>query len=80
MDTDSAGQQDVERYESGQLADKPEVTDEHKQQAKEMSESYEEKRPTTVLPGTDNTVTGTAVNDWIDEDGNPKFSKGEDTD
>lgn len=30
-----------------------------------------EDRPTTVLPGSDSTVTGTAVNDWIDDEGNP---------
>jgi hypothetical protein len=62
---------DVERYESGQIAEKPEPTDEQKQDAKEMRKSYIEERPTTVLPGSDNTVTGTAVNDWIDDDGNP---------
>jgi len=73
VETDSGGERDVKRYESGQLAEKPEVTEEHTQRAKEMAESYEESRPTTVLPGTENTVTGTAVNDWVDDDGNPKF-------
>jgi hypothetical protein len=63
--------QDVERYESGQIAEKPEPSDEQKQNAEEMRKSYIEDRPTTVLPGSDNTVTGTAVNDWIDDDGNP---------
>lgn len=61
----------VNRYESGQIADKPEPSDEQKKQAEEMSKSYVEKRPTTVLPGSDNTVTGKAVNDWIDDEGNP---------
>ena len=34
------------------------------------------------MPGTDGAVSGTAVNDWVDDDGNPKFSdesKKEDT-
>jgi hypothetical protein len=61
----------VERYGSGQVAEKPDVSDEHKKSAEEMAQSYIEERPTTVLPGSDGTVTGTAVNDWIDDDGNP---------
>ena len=71
---EDTGQQDdgnVERYESGQIAEKPEPTDEQKKRAAEMSKSYAEDRPTTVLPGSGNTVTGKAVNDWVDDDGNP---------
>jgi hypothetical protein len=73
VSTERTDQKDPKRYESGQLAEKPEPTDEHKKQAEETHKSYEEDRPTTVLPGSDNTVTGTAVNDWVDDDGNPKF-------
>ena len=54
--------------------EKPEVTDEHKEKAKEMAEHNDEDRPTIAMPGTDGAVSGTAVNDWIDDDGNPKFS------
>lgn len=54
--------------------EKPEVTDEHKEKAKEMRKDYEEERATVTMPGTDGAVSGTAVNDWIDDDGNPKFS------
>ncbi|MBY0286607.1 MAG: hypothetical protein K2X52_05615 [Mycobacteriaceae bacterium] len=54
--------------------EKPEVTDEHKDKAKEMRKDYEEERETVTMPGTDGAVSGTAVNDWIDDDGNPKFS------
>ena len=61
----------VKRYESGDIAEAPEPTDEHREQAKKMAESYVEKRPTTVLPGSDATISGTAVNDWIDDEGNP---------
>jgi hypothetical protein len=34
-----------------------------------------DKRPTTILPGSDATVTGTAVNDWIDDEGNPIYGE-----
>jgi hypothetical protein len=54
--------------------EKPEITDEHKDKAKEMRKSYEEERPTISMPGTDGAVSGTAVNDWVDDDGNPKYS------
>jgi hypothetical protein len=57
-----------------ELTEKPEVTDEHRQQAKEMAKSMDDDRPTVRMPGTDGAVTGTAVNDWIDDDGNPKYS------
>lgn len=56
------------------LTEKPDVTDEHRAKAKEMRKSYEEDRPTVNMPGTDGAVSGTAVNDWIDDDGNPKYS------
>ena len=36
-----------------------------------MMAAYED-RPTLVLPGTGGAVSGTAVNDWLDEEGNPK--------
>ncbi|CAN7219356.1 hypothetical protein [Mycolicibacterium frederiksbergense] len=37
--------------------------------------AYEDNRPTSVLPGSDGTVSGTAVTDWLDDDGNPKFDE-----
>lgn len=63
------------------ITEKPEVTDEHREVAKEMRKEYEEERPTIVMPGTGGTVAGTAVNEWVDENGEPKFGKedGEDT-
>jgi hypothetical protein len=47
----------------------------------EMMEAYRD-RPTLVLPGTGGMVSGTAVNDWLDDDGNPKGAgdQGEDVD
>ena len=55
-----------------QATEKPEPNDEHKEKAAEMMTAYED-RPTLVLPGSGRMVTGTAVNDWLDDDGNPKF-------
>ncbi len=54
------------------LTEKPEPDEDDKQAAARMMESYEDK-PTVVLPGSGGTVTGTAVNDWLDEDGNPQY-------
>ena len=56
-----------------QLTEKPEVTEEHHKRAKEMMEAYNEERPTIVLPGSNGAVSGTAVNEWVDDDGNSKF-------
>jgi hypothetical protein len=50
-----------------QRTEKPDVTDEHKAKAKEMIEAYDESRPTTTLPGSGGTISGTAVTDWVDE-------------
>ncbi|AEV71718.1 hypothetical protein MycrhN_1093 [Mycolicibacterium rhodesiae NBB3] len=55
--------------------EKPEVTDEHRKKAEEMAKANNEDRPTIAMPGTDGAVSGTAINDWIDDDGNPKFSE-----
>ena len=56
---------DDEPTDSVQRTEKPEVT-EHREMAKE----YEDDRPTVTLPGSDGTVSGTAVADWTDKDGN----------
>lgn len=54
---------------------KPDVTDEHREKAAEMAKSYEDDRPTSVLPGTGHTVTGQAVADWVDDEGKPKYGE-----
>ncbi|BBX08070.1 hypothetical protein [Mycolicibacterium aichiense] len=59
--------------------EKPVPDDNAKAKAKEMMTAYED-RPTAVLPGSENTVTGTAVNDWLDEEGQPIYGKNEDAD
>jgi hypothetical protein len=53
--------------EQQQRTEKPEVTDEHKEQAKEMAKAYDEDRPTSTLPGSGGTVSGTAVTEWLDD-------------
>jgi hypothetical protein len=58
----------AQRSETGQLTEKPEVTDEAKEKAKEMAKSYNDDLQTTSLPGSDGTVSGTAVTDWVDEE------------
>ncbi|MGZ4563075.1 MAG: hypothetical protein ACXVX6_05755 [Mycobacterium sp.] len=58
-------------HDDEKLTEKPEPNEDHKAKASEMMEAYKEK-PTIVLPGTGGSVSGTAVNDWLDEDGNPK--------
>jgi hypothetical protein len=64
---------DQQRTDSGQLTEKPDVTDEHKEQAKEMAKAYSDDLQTTTLPGSDGTVSGTAVTDWVDEDDKGKI-------
>lgn len=51
-----------------------EITESAKKEAEKMAKAYDD-RPTAVLPGSGNTVTGTAVNEWLDDDGNPKWGK-----
>jgi hypothetical protein len=47
--------------------EKPDVTEEHKEKAKEMARAYDEDRPTSTLPGSGGTVSGTAITDWVDD-------------
>ncbi|MGH3561446.1 MAG: hypothetical protein ACRDTN_06510 [Mycobacterium sp.] len=51
---------------------KPQPDEETIEKAKEMAEVYRDDRPTAVMPGSGGTVSGTAVNDWLDDEGNPK--------
>jgi hypothetical protein len=57
--------------------EKPEPDDAAKEKAADMMTAYED-RPTLILPGTGGAVSGTAVNDWLDEDGSPKYANDED--
>ena len=69
----SQGNEQSETNEAGQLTEKPEVKEEHKEKAKEMAKSYSDDLQTTTLPGSDGTVSGTAVTDWVDEEDKGKI-------
>ena len=60
MDQESEGN-------SQQLTEKPDVTDEHREEARKVAENNPDDQPTTTLPGTGGTVAGTAVTDWVDD-------------
>ena len=60
---------------AGQLTEKPEPDESAKEKAKEMAKAYDDEITTAVLPGSDGTVTGTAINEWLDDEGNPKYGK-----
>lgn len=51
-----------------ELTEKPEVTDEHREKAKEMAKAYSDDLQTTTLPGSSGTVSGTSVTDWVDDE------------
>jgi hypothetical protein len=59
--------------EQRQRTEKPEVTDEHKDKAKEMAKAYDEDRPTTTLPGSGGAISGTAVTEWVDDEDKGKI-------
>ena len=82
QDDRTAGQEDGQQQvsdETGQLTEKPEPDDGQKEKAAEMMTAYED-RPTLVLPGSGGAVSGTAISDWVDDDGNPKHSEDADRD
>jgi hypothetical protein len=61
-------------------SDTHELSDEGKEKVEQLRQAYDDDRPTAVLPGTDGTITGVAINEWLDDDGNPKFGKDEQQD
>ncbi len=65
-----------ESRDDGSTSEVPELSEEGKEEVKRMRAAYDD-RPTAVMPGTDGTITGTAINEWLDDDGNPKFGKDE---
>jgi hypothetical protein len=75
---DKAADRDDEQDDEQRLTEKPEPDEDNKKTAAKMMEAYQEK-PTIVLPGTGGSVSGTAVNEWLDEDGSPKHEEPEDT-
>lgn len=68
-DEENSGDSDSEEAPQ----EKPEPDEEDKEKAAEMMTAYID-RPTLVLPGSGGAISGTAVNDWLDDDGNPKYA------
>src|SRR5581483_3590809 len=71
-DTSSKDSDDKEKADGENI----ELSEEGKENVKQMAAAYED-RETAILPGTGRTITGTAVNEWLDDEGNPKFGKEE---
>ena len=67
----------TETPESSEEGKEFELSDEGKEEVQRMQQAYDDDRETVSLPGTDNTITGVAINEWLDDDGNPKFGKDE---
>jgi len=57
----------TENSEEPKMTEKPEVTDDHKEKAKDIAKAYDDDLQTTTLPGSGGTVSGTAVTDWVDD-------------
>jgi hypothetical protein len=56
----------------GASSDAPEPDEAAKKKAADMMTAYVD-RPTVVLPGSGGAISGTAVNDWLDEKGDCKY-------
>lgn len=78
-DKDQAGNDEKDQASSDKdgSSEKFELSEEGKEQVRQMRATYEDDRETAVLPGTGGTITGVAINEWLDDDGNPKFGKDE---
>jgi hypothetical protein len=72
-------QEDQSNDNEDRVTEKPEPDEDDKKAAAEMMEAYKDK-PTIVLPGSAGMVSGTAVNEWLDDDGSPKFEIPDDAD
>ncbi|WP_454788385.1 hypothetical protein [Mycolicibacterium lutetiense] len=53
----------------------PPISEENRKEAARVMKSYDADRPTVTLPGSHGTVSGTAVNDWLDDDGKPIYGR-----
>jgi len=78
MSADEKGQTETPERTEEDKKDTPELSEEGKEKVERMQAAYDDDRETVALPGTDNTITGVAINEWLDDDGNPKFGKDED--
>jgi hypothetical protein len=76
-DQKDSDQKDSEQDDDQRRTEKPEVGEEQKEKAAEMMKAYKDQ-PTLVLPGSGGMVSGTAVNEWLDEEGNPQWHEVDD--
>jgi hypothetical protein len=77
MSGDESTKTETPEQDEDTKTETPELSDEGKEKVEQMRATYDDDRQTAVLPGTDGTITGVAVNEWLDDDGNPKFGKDE---
>jgi hypothetical protein len=77
MSGDESTKNETHEQDEDTKTETPELSDEGKEKVEQMRATYDDDRQTAVLPGTDGTITGVAVNEWLDDDGNPKFGKDE---
>lgn len=77
QDEEQQSSQESGEQDQQQTSEPPELSEEGKQKVEDMTKAYDDTRKTAVMPGTDRTITGTAVNEWLDDEGNPKFGKEE---
>src|ERR1700742_1310113 len=77
MSADEKGQTETPERTEEDKKNTPELSEEGKEKVERMQAAYHDDRETVALPGTDNTITGVAINEWLDDDGNPKFGKDE---
>jgi hypothetical protein len=75
MSGDESTKTETHEQDEDTKTETPELSDEGKEKVEQMRATYDDDRQTAVLPGTDGTITGVAVNEWLDDDGNPKFGK-----
>lgn len=68
---------DEKNDDKGASSDKFDLSEEGQEKVRQMRATYDDDRETAVLPGTGGTITGVAINEWLDDDGNPKFGKDE---
>lgn len=75
MSTGTEHEEDSAPQRPRVITPEPEVRREHREKAKQVAENYKDERPTTVLPGSDGMISGTAVTDWLDAEGKPIFDR-----
>ncbi len=68
---------DEKNDDKGASSEKFDLSEEGQEKVRQMRATYDDDRQTAVLPGTGGTITGVAINEWLDDDGNPKFGKDE---